>query len=362
MKKKYVLVDGMYRSGTSVMMRLFDGVPSCLVLPFEDGILRAVYHHKNEFDKTFKTRDFLRLRNCLCHIKYWDLEKVSDREFFSFRVPKEAASQVEFDFKEFDADFKNRMNGLEEWSLENFVDAFFGCVSENINLLPDAETVSHFFMKTPISTPAIPLFLKTFEDAFVIYLIRDPRATYVSVMKFGGKTIPLIDGVPRKHLNNWQKNVKSIMNLTDACKNRIRIVKYEDLITHTEDVMKGLSQFLCLEYSEALCKPTLLGLPWYGYSSHVHRQKGIDEDAAERWKECYDDQIRDAVCFFLDPNIRKRFGYDSGGHQLRNLAFCRIVIRLVILRHLSYVSEKVLEGISALDLRIQRLVRRIFRI
>lgn len=251
-------MDGMMRSGTTLMMNLLDNTPSCLVLPFEDGIIRGIYHHKNEFDKAFQKKDFHLLRNCLFHTKYWVLEKRSDKELFSFKIPREEAERIHFSFQKFDTEFKYRMNQLEQWNIKNFIDTFLSTVSKNINFLPNFENTSHVFMKTPGSTSAIPLFLDTFEDASVIYMIRDPRASYASLKQYSEENNSTIQDIPLSYLIQWQNNVKLIHDLKEKYKDRVKIVQYENLVSNTEEVMKHVSDFLNIEYHQTLCKPIYL--------------------------------------------------------------------------------------------------------
>ena len=325
----------MMRSGTTLMMSLFDNTPSCLALPFEDGLLRGISHNQKEFNKAFQQKDFCHLRNCLSYTKYWVLEKRSDKELFSFKIPKEQAEGINFNFRNFDEDFKNRMNQLDQWNIYNFVDVFLLTVSEHINLLPNFEDTSHIFMKTPGSTPAIPLFLDAFKNASVIYIIRDPRASYASSKNYYNQNSnSKIEDIPLQYLIQWQNNVKLIHNLQKKYKERIKIVQYEKLVSNTEEVMKDVSEFLNLQYDDRLCKPTLFGCDWSGYSSHTNQQQGVDRKAIDRWKTSYNDLTRNVMCVFIDPNIRNIYGYHPEGKIVNNLASMKAVAKVILLRYL----------------------------
>ena len=62
-------------------------------------------------------------------------------------------------------------------------------------------------------------------------------------------------------------------------------MKYEDLISNPEKIMRGLAQFIGIEYGENLLQPTLLGTHWPGNSTSGVSFSGISSLNLEKWKK-----------------------------------------------------------------------------
>ena len=361
--KKYVLIDGVHRSGTTLLHRLFDGAKKCLVSPSEDGIVRGVGNFYQEFVSAFEARNFRDLRIALGHTKYWDIERFADAQQIIYTgVNKEERYkeyQIDIDFYKFDSYFRDKMNSLGEWNLENLVDTFFDSLSRNLNELPDIDEATHIIMKTPRSTAAIPLFLKCFDKAYVIYIIRDPRACYTSSRKGNNQLEKKIDTVPIDFIDSWQADIKRILSYEAKYNDKIKIIRYEDLIMDTETVIKEICNHVDLEFHDILLQPTTLGRNWYGDSHFVH-QRGLDKDALVRWKEYWEKECRETFCFYLDRKISDRFNYKSEEYSLRDIFF-RINNGMVIMwiNKIIYKIDKVIRIISSGSMTFMKRFREI---
>ena len=113
----------------------------------------------------------------------------------------------------------------------------------------------------------IPMLDKLFPNAKFIHLIRDPRDNWAS-LKSGWK-------------KRYQRNKNSINELLFSLifrlsigyemsdqnskiigKNRYKIIKYEDLVTNPELIMREISDFLQIDFSNKMLKTTNFGYLW----------------------------------------------------------------------------------------------------
>lgn len=67
---------------------------------------------------------------------------------------------------------------------------------------------------------------------------------------------------------------RAIAELRDADARRLRVVRFEDLVTDTEAVMQDVATFLGIEFDDCLLVPTMNGEPWHGDSSFERMRGG----------------------------------------------------------------------------------------
>jgi hypothetical protein len=64
--------------------------------------------------------------------------------------------------------------------------------------------------------------------------------------------------------------------------NRIRILRYEDLATAPEPILRDLCNWLEISFDPALCVPTMMGTPWSNNSSFARGESGIAQGVCRR--------------------------------------------------------------------------------
>ena len=89
------------------------------------------------------------------------------------------------------------------------------------------------------------------------------------------------------------------------------IVRFEDLVSDTENVMRGVAKFLGISYSEILMQPTVFGKNAGSNTSRFDepiKSAGVDPVTSERWrKELSFDEVNFVEGFF--GSLLKSYGY-----------------------------------------------------
>jgi hypothetical protein len=64
----------------------------------------------------------------------------------------------------------------------------------------------------------------------------------------------------------------------------MKIIKYEDLIVNSAEVMKQLCEFIGIDFKNVLLTPKLLGENWFGNSTSSESFLGISDKRIDSWK------------------------------------------------------------------------------
>jgi len=104
---------------------------------------------------------------------------------------------------------------------------------------------------------AINNFFEIYPDGGLISIIRDPVHWFVSASRLE----PQIYGDVESALSHWKKSVRTAIQIRKKFGDRVCLIKFEDLVTQTESVMRFLSEFLGIPYEDILLEPTFNGIP-----------------------------------------------------------------------------------------------------
>jgi hypothetical protein len=100
-------------------------------------------------------------------------------------------------------------------------------------------------------------FFEIYPDGRLISIIRDPEHWFVSASRLE----PQIYGNAESALCNWKKSVRAAIGIRKKFGDRVCLIKFEDLVTQTESVMRFLSEFLGIPYESILLEPTFNRIP-----------------------------------------------------------------------------------------------------
>lgn len=155
-------------------------------------------------------------------------------------------------------------------------------------------------------------------EARVIRMVRDPRAVLLSQKKkwkrrfLGGDGIPIREAV-RAWLNYhpvitsqlWRRSLAAADAVADEP--WLHTVRFEDLLANPEGVIRGICEFLGLDYRD-----DMLEIPQVGSSNKPDRPKrrGIDSDRVETWREGELTDTEIGICQWITADFGRRHGYD----------------------------------------------------
>ena len=133
-------------------------------------------------------------------------------------------------------------------------------------------------------------FLDDYPDGRVIALLRDPRAWYASASNFSARY-----GELGEALALWRRGAEEIAAAKRERPDGVLVIHYEELVQNSERVMRGVSEWLGIDWSGSLLTPTFNRLPVPPNSSYELAATGIRAESLERWREVLTPELAEVV-------------------------------------------------------------------
>jgi hypothetical protein len=301
MNQSPIFLLGNHKSGTSLLRSLFDGHKDLYVVPFESHPFQILNYWINypyckmrpidlDFDR-FKS-------NILNWIHYQNKnnDRYADSILNNFinesllndylvKMKKPISSQKDYFERYFKGIFASSNKGQE--------------MPENLRLVE--KSVENFEFAVDLQ--------KMYPNAKFIHIVRNPYSNLVSFRKY--KTInykyplikPIVDSINSSYYFAFRYG-KLIENYF--------LLKYEDLLLRTNEIMADLCDFLKIDFSDTLLTPTKFNgaSPWSGNSIFNIQHKGISVDSLNNWeKEINDFEI--AIVNNVFKDVLEKYGYQQ---------------------------------------------------
>lgn len=296
-----VFICGHRKTGTTLLINLFDGASDAVVYPDDSGFF-YLYYPRFDSDKYTRQEKLDRLSEVIIKESLTD---VISRPLCSEQVRKDLLNR--------NTAFYNLVKNYQEEEfttkevLMHFIESFRRSFYENIK-------EPKIWMEKTTSTEIYALEMaELFPRAKFIHLLRDPRDNWASLSSGWEERY--------KGLNDEMNRLKQSMiergrlgmelagyNQESIGADRYKIVRYEDLTTDTQGVMKDLAEFVGIQFSQDLLKPTILSYPWKG-----NNFEGIKFDKAStvnvnRWKERITQEDAQLIEFHFS-DLMKKYNY-----------------------------------------------------
>lgn len=270
-----VFIVGCVRSGTTLLRSILGSHPT-MCIPRETGFFSLISSPFAQNLNIGKRDDFIKFIN-------WYV------------------SQRRFEYQEIDkVDFLNRLMEQTDFSFRSVLDQLMKIEMERSKKVRWGE-------KTPGHEFYIKLIFQLYPNAKVIYLIRDPRAVSASLknVPWGGKFIG-------SHIKIWKESVVEAENWRNEP--RVKIIRYEDLVSDVEFVMRHICSFIELPFTTQMivkrdAYQSHEGTDWTSqYENSV--AKKITTENLDKWKhELSFDEIQ-LIEHFTKKEF-DRWGYKS---------------------------------------------------
>lgn len=292
-----IFLAGHRKSGTSLLHMLFDGHPSLMAYPTDLTVMYAYYPHYTE-----KLKHDSELRARLNSVLSVSLKGVADARRSDAVLDADAILNEFWSIVQHDRlrDMKHVIESLSK-------------AAGSVLFQGRKEPLKALFKETSIDIYAAEL-LSWFEGGKIIHLVRDPRDNYAALKAGVEKRYSLMGESELMTLASMVNRARFDMRAgrinERRFKGRYKIVRFEDLVSDVEGVMKNLSTLLDLEFDPILLEPTLLGRPAGGnsYDGEVHN--GVSAKNAGRWRERISEEEGCIIEFFL-ANEMKNLGYPT---------------------------------------------------
>jgi hypothetical protein len=271
------LISQIQRSGGTLLSQLFDGHPELHAHPHELKIGYPTKYTWPKLDLSDNPNRWLETLfeySVLSHFKKgYKKEKKRDDAFLFLFLP---SVQREI--------FLDYLGSLGSLTLRDVFDAYmtsyFGAWLNNQNSSGHKKFITAFTAGLAMSKDNMESFFEVYPDGRLISLIRDPKNWYPSAIRHKPRVCRGIrDGV-----DLWKKSAQAMLRNKDRYGDRVCILRFEDLISRTESVMRYLAEFLEIGFEDILLVPTFNKYPIRANTSFEAEQNGILDSTLNRYK------------------------------------------------------------------------------
>jgi len=270
----HIFVTGFWRSGTSLLLRLFDGHPQVFAMPQMTGMATLLEKYPGFEDQLRACRDEFHLLAFLSqHAVVSNLRHLIRAGFEAMDfTPDGVAYPMRFDFGVFARTLYGHVQAAERpadlvygyqdavrraWLDSRFADGervFARQQGHRMNRFPGEDTVRFAMEQLP--------------ETVVVELVRDPLFQVGSALRADPETSL------EEHIVAWSFAYHHARrNKAKYGADRYRQVRYEDLVLRREDVLRDLAALAGVEYDPCLLEPTFNGQPWQGNSQFTREKK-----------------------------------------------------------------------------------------
>lgn len=266
--KNPVFICGHRKSGTTMLASLFDDHRDLLVYPSDSMFFYKVFPSCLRFNKSENLK--LVIDNCIKGTLNYEMTNIGKNDLFDIKKIKNG----------FIKEMSTRDNSPKSLLLSLIESYSKSCEKKEWKMWVEKTTSSEFYVAEII---------KWFPNAKFIHLIRDPRDNFAS-LKSGWE----------ERYKNQEDDIKGLlqslidrggMGMRLALKNQenlgksvYKIIKFEDLTTKTEEIIKELTKFLKIKFSKSLLEPTMNGYMWKGNNFQGIKFKGVSSTNVNKWK------------------------------------------------------------------------------
>jgi Sulfotransferase family len=272
-----VLISQVQRSGGTLLSQLFDGHPAIAAHPHE---LKIGYPTSEDwppadpklgpdrnFQILFEARTMRLMRG-----GYTKGERDPERHAFLL-VPRVHHAV-------FKTLFEQARPATPREVLDLYFTSYFTAWLNYQGNLDTKRWITTFAPRLANSERAVESFFETYPDGRLIQLIRNPKSWYPSAKRHRNRELEIVS--PSAVLEMWRISGNAILRNKARFGDKVLILRFEDLVGRTEEMMRCLAGSLDFEYSPILSQPTFNGRPTRANSSFAVRSHGILEDPLMR--------------------------------------------------------------------------------
>jgi hypothetical protein len=250
------LISQIQRSGGSLLSQLFDGHPQLHAHPHELKIgfpKKDIWPQFDMSDPPQRWFEMLFEEDVIRHFKHGYEKGQKDGRTFAFIFLPALQRLIFLDY----------LNGREAVSSRVIFDAYmtsyFGAWLNNQNSGGEKKYITAFTPRLGTRQESIRSFFSVYPDGRLISIIRDPMNWYPSARRHETAKNKYAD--IRQSLAQWNENALAMVRNKGEFGERALIIRFEDLVGQTEAVMRGMADYLQIEYHPILLEPTFNKIP-----------------------------------------------------------------------------------------------------
>jgi len=297
--EKPIFICGHRKTGTTLLINLFDNHPDLLVYPDDSGFW---YMYYPLFDGEDISKDIKRkkvINNLIPHFES------------NINKPEMIDKEVNFNKEKFSKDFTDIVSETN-YSSKDILLSLIKTMNKNFQKKTEFK---YWFEKTTSSEIYALEIKKWFPEAKFIHLIRDPRDNWASLKSGWDKRYHKFNDDPRRLLQSLIDRGKLGLELAKYNKEIIgsdnyKVIKFEDLTLKSGDTMNELCEFLGIKFNDNLLSPTILGKPWKGNNFQKLKFNKISSVNVNRWPKRIEQKEAMLIEYYF-KDIMEHFGYKT---------------------------------------------------
>jgi hypothetical protein len=271
------LISQIQRSGGSLLSQLFDGHPEIHAHPHE---LMMGYKKKYvwpRIDLSDRPEHWFRIlfeKTIIEHMTKGYKKGRRDQEAFPFLLVPSLQKEL----------FLKYIGSIQSITLRDVFDAYmtsyFGAWISNQNANGQKKFVTVFTPRLSALKANMEFFFEIYPDGRLISLVRDPKNWFPSALRHVPEKYGDLEGA----LNQWNESALAALWNKERYGDRVCIIKFEDLVSKTEAVMRYLAEFLGIEFDNTLLAPTFNKFPIKAHTSFKVENHGVVDSPLSRYE------------------------------------------------------------------------------
>ena len=187
--------------------------------------------------------------------------------------------------------FLEYLDSIQAITLRDVFDAYmtsyFGAWISNQNANGQKKFVTVFTPRLSTSKANMEFFFEIYPDGRLISLVRDPKNWFASALRHVPEKYGDVEGA----LGQWNESALAELRNKERYGDRVCIIKFEDLVSKTEAVMRYLTEFLGIEFDEILLVPTFNKFPIKAHTSFKEKNHGIENSPLSKYRTLSDQEF-----------------------------------------------------------------------
>lgn len=271
-----VLISQVHRSGGTLLNQLFDGHPELHVHPYElyMGHPKKTNWPKLDLQGT-PEKWFDILKESPMERFYWEgysrkSANVKDFDVFPFILPPSLHKHLFLEI------CSNEKVESTRDIINAYMTSFFNSWLDNSSLRSrEKKFITGYVARLNMDESSIEGYFKDYPDGILISVIRDPHSWFVSA-RAHSRTASLEEA-----MSLWERSSKAALSAKETFGDRVKILRFEDLILETKATMQKLSAELGITFDPCLLSATFNGMPAKADSLFFDNQYSISSESAE---------------------------------------------------------------------------------
>jgi hypothetical protein len=269
------LIAGIHGSGGSLLRRLFDGHPELHAHPRELMIGYSGSAGRPRIDLSDAPERWFEAFSGDMDSEYIEevyKDRGEDDEMFPFVFLPSLQKTIFLDY----------VHSIQSIRLRDVFDAYmtsyFGAWLSNRSYTDRKKFVTASAPALTTVRENVDFFFEVYPDGRLIFLVRDPGNWF----PFAAARWPRTYGDAGRAAAQWNESGQTMLWSKERCADRVCIIKFEDLISKTEVVMRYLADLLGIEFDDILLVPTFDKFPMKARARFEVKDHGIASGALER--------------------------------------------------------------------------------